>query len=216
MNMIKVWGRATSSNVQVVMWAIAELGLEHERIDWGGAFGGNDDPDYRAMNPMGLVPTMKDGDVVMFESPAILRYLGARYGDERFWPSDPAVRGPLDTWAEWVKTTLAQPLIYNVFWQLIRTPAASRSQAAIDEGVAKLKALTAIVDKRLGEGPYLNGDHLCFADIMLGHVLYRYFTLDFERADRPNLAAYYDRLTKRPAYGTHVMVSYEPLRVPGA
>ena len=216
MKMIKVWGRATSSNVQVVMWAIGELGLEHERLDWGGKFGGNDDPEYRAMNPMGLVPTIKDGDVVMFESPAILRYLGARYGDKNFWPSDPAKRGPLDMWAEWVKTTLAQPLVYQVFWQLIRTTAAERNHAAIADGVAKLKTLTAIVDKRLGEGPYLNGEHLCFADVMLGHVLYRYYTLDFERGNTPNLDAYYARLCERPASRTHAMVSYDSLKVPGA
>lgn len=214
--MIKVWGRANSSNVQVVMWAIGELGLEHERVDWGGKFGGNDDAEYRAMNPMGLVPTIRDGDVVMFESPAILRYLGARYGDANFWPSDPAKRGPLDTWAEWVKTTFAQPLVYSVFWQLIRTTAAERNHALIADGVAKLKTLSAMIDRRLGDGPYLNGEHLCFADIMLGHTLYRYHTLDFERADTPNLAAYYDRLQQRPAYREHVMVSYEALRVPGA
>ncbi|HSF94994.1 MAG TPA: glutathione S-transferase family protein [Thermohalobaculum sp.] len=216
MNMITVWGRATSSNVQVVMWAIAELGLAHERLDWGGKFGGNDDPAYRAMNPNGLVPTIRDGDLVMFESPAILRYLGARYGDENFWPSDPARRGPLDMWAEWVKTTLAPPLVYSVFWQLIRTTAADRNHAAIADGVAKLKSLSRMIGQRLGDGPYLNGEHLCFADIMLGHLLYRYYTLDFERAETPNLDAYYARLQQRPAYRAHAMVSYEPLRVPGA
>jgi len=60
--MITIWGRATSSNVQTAMWAVAELGLEHQRLDWGGSFGGNDDPDYRDMNPNGLIPVMKDGD----------------------------------------------------------------------------------------------------------------------------------------------------------
>jgi glutathione S-transferase len=213
MNMITVWGRATSSNVQVVMWAINELGLEHERIDWGGKFGGNDDPEYREMNPNGLVPTIRDGDLVLWESPAILRYLGARYGDGNFWPSDPGRRARLDMWAEWVKTTLAQPLVYNVFWQLIRTPAAQRNHAALAEGAAKLKTLTAMIDKRLGDGPYLNGEHLCFADIMLGHLLYRYYTLDFERGATPNLDAYYARLKQRPAYRDHAMVSYEGLRV---
>ena len=108
MTMITIWGRNTSSNVQVVMWAVAELGLEHERIDWGGAFGGNDDPEYRAMNPNGVVPTIRDGELVMWESPAILRYLGARYGDEGFWPADPAERARLDMWAEWVKTSFCQ------------------------------------------------------------------------------------------------------------
>ena len=214
--MITIWGRATSSNVQVAMWAVAELGVKHERIDWGGKFGGNDEPFYREMNPMGLVPTMKDGDVVMFESQAILRYLAARYGDEGFWPKDPATRGPLDTWSEWAKTSFAQPLIYSVFWQLIRTPKDKRDHAALADGAAKLKGLSAMVDMRLGAGPFLGGDSLSFADISLGATLYRYYTLDFERGATPNLDAYYARLQERAAFREHVMVSYEGLRAPGA
>ncbi len=210
--MITIWGRNTSSNVQVAMWTIAELGLEFERIDWGGKFGGNDNPDYRTMNPNGLVPTLRDGDLVLWESPAILRYLGARYGGEGFWPADPAERARLDMWAEWVKTSLCPPLIRQVFWQLVRTPAAERNMAAIAEGAARLKALIPMVDARLGDGPFLNGEHLCFADIMLGHTLYRYYTLEFERAATPNLDAYYARLQQRPAYREHAMVSYDSLR----
>ncbi len=213
MTMITIWGRATSSNVQVAMWAIAELGLEHERIDWGGKFGGNDDPEYLAMNPNGLIPTIRDGDLVLWESPAILRYLGASYGGEGFWPSDSAERARLDMWAEWVKTSLCPPLVYQVFWQLVRTPGAERNAAVIAEGAAKLKTLMLRIEARLGDGPFLNGKHLSFADIMLGHVLYRYDTLDFEKVATLNLDAYYQRLQQRPAYREHVMVSYESLRV---
>ena len=62
--MLKVWGRATSSNVQKVMWTAAELGLKVERLDVGGTFGGNDTPEYLAMNPNGLVPTVEhEGEV---------------------------------------------------------------------------------------------------------------------------------------------------------
>jgi glutathione S-transferase len=90
--MITVFGRNTSVNVQAVMWCIAELGLENERLDFGGAFGKTDTPEYRAMNPHGLVPTIKDGDTVVWESAAIIRYLACKYGDERFWPRDPGER----------------------------------------------------------------------------------------------------------------------------
>lgn len=210
--MLTIWGRNTSSNVQIVMWAVAELGLEHRRIDWGGAFGGNNDPEYRKMNPNGLIPTIKDDDHAIWESAAILRYLGARYGDEAFWPKDPAKRATLDMWAEWIKTTFTPPLINQVFWQLVRKRPEDRDQAVIDEGVEDLRRLAPRLDARLGSGPYLNGGELCFADIMIGQTLYRYFTVDFERADTPNLRAYYQRLQERPAYREHVMVSYESLR----
>ena len=211
--MLTIWGRNTSSNVQIAMWAVGELGLAHERIDWGGKFGGNDDPEYRQMNPNGLIPTIRDGDVVVWESAAILRYLAARYGDEAFWPRDPAKRAPLDMWAEWIKTTFVPPLTGQVFWQLVRTPRAERNHAALADGTAKLKTLSSMLDKRLGNGPFLNGGTLCFADVMIGHALYRYFTLEFERADTPNLAAYYARLKERAAYREQVMVSYDSLRV---
>ena len=211
--MITVWGRATSSNVQTVMWALGELGLAHERIDWGGAFGGNDDPEFRAMNPNGLVPVLKDGPTVLWESPVIVRYLGARYGDGQFWPQDPGHRARLDMWAEWVKTSVAPQIIYKVFWQLVRTPAARRDMDAVASAADALKALMSRLDARLAEGDYLGGADICFADIVAGHVLYRYMTLDFDKAATPNLDAYYARLAARPAYARHVMVSYESLRV---
>ena len=70
-----VWGRNTSSNVMKVLWGLGELGLPFERIDVGGAFGKTDTPEYRAMNPTGLVPTLQEGDFTLWESNAILRYL---------------------------------------------------------------------------------------------------------------------------------------------
>ena len=213
MSKLIVHGRATSSNVQTVMWAAAELGLECERLDVGGAYGGNDTPEYRALNPMGLVPTLQDGDVTLFESCAILRYLGARYGDEDFWPSDPATRALLDQWAEWGKGTLTRAIIYDVFWVLVRTAKADRNMEALAANVANLGKLIKILDTRLGNGPFMNGAKFSFADIVVGHVLYRYYTLDFERVEAPNVEAFYKRLTQRPAYVEHVMVDYSSLRV---
>ena len=211
--MITVWGRNTSSNVQTVMWALGELGLEHERIDWGGAFGGNDDPDYRAMNPNGLIPVLRDGDIVLWESPAIVRYLGAKYGDGRFWPTDPGLRARQDMWAEWVKTSVSPELIYKVFWQLVRTASSDRDAAVVASGEKALQTLMPRLDIRLSESAFLGGEDICFADIIAGHVLYRYMTLDFKKPVTPNLDAYYERLATRPAYREHVMVSYESLRV---
>ena len=209
--MLTIWGRATSLNVQSVMWTVAELGLPHRRIDWGGRFGGNDDVDYRAMNPNGLVPTVKDGDVVVWESPAIVRYLGARYGRGTFWPEDPAVRAPLDMWAEWAKSTL-YPQIGRIFGQLVRTRESQRDMREVAGASEALITTLPMLEARIGDGPWLCGQHICFADVMLGHLLYRYMTLDFAKAPTPAIDAWYERLTGRPAYRDHVMVSYESLR----
>lgn len=210
--MIKVWGRKTSSNVQIVMWALAELGLEADRVDVGGAFGGTGTPDYVAMNPNRLVPVLQDGDLTLWESAVIVRYLGATYGSEQFWPTDPARRATVDKWAEWIKTTFGPALLTGVFWPLIGVPPSQRDPAAIAAGVEKLKPLTEMLDARLSESDYLGGEAPCFADIVVGTLLFRYFTLDFERPARPHLEAYYARLAQRPAYAEHVMVSYDSLR----
>ena len=98
--MLKIWGRTTSSNVQKVLWCCAELGLEYERVDLGGPFGGNQDPEYLALNPNGLVPTVKDGDLVMWESNTICRYLCTTHGGERLYPKDPAARTHIERWMD--------------------------------------------------------------------------------------------------------------------
>lgn len=212
--MITVYGRATSGNVQFVMWAAAELGLDVERIDLGGAFGGLDTPEFKAMNPNGLIPVVRVGDTILFESAAIVRYLACAHGDENFWPRDPLARATQDKWAEWIKTTF-QPTFFGGIWgQLVFTAPAKRNPEFIAQSVKKLEGVAKILDERLSDGrPYLGGDNLSFADIIAGTPLYRYFTLEFERTDTPSLLAYYQRLAARPAYAEHVMVSYESLRV---
>jgi glutathione S-transferase len=212
--MITVYGRATSSNVQPVMWMLAELGLRYTRLDYGHVHGGTDTPAFRAMNPMGLVPVIRDVDLVLWESCAILRYLGARYGGAPLWPADPVARAPIDQWAEWAKTTLYTAFTRPIFWARIRTPAADRDEAALALALARFEELLSILEHTLA--PYAAGPDLTLADMVIGPQLYRYFTLPIPRPDRPRLDAYYARLQERPAYREHVMVSWAPLVVEGA
>lgn len=214
--MLTIHGRATSSNVQAVMWLIGEMGLEHKRLDVGGAFGGTQTPEYLAMNPMGQVPVVQDGALSMFESQAILRYLAAQYQAHALWPEDPAARAPIDQWMEWSKVSIAPAVIYKVFWQMVRVSAAERDHARVAEGVTALKTLMAIADAQIARHGWLAGPQMSLADVSFGTQLFRYYEVDFERAELPALRAYYDRLCARPAYAEHVMVSFEPLRVPGA
>ncbi|MBL4727568.1 MAG: glutathione S-transferase N-terminal domain-containing protein, partial [Rhizobiaceae bacterium] len=102
--MIKIWGRKSSSNVQVVLWAAAELGIGYDRIDAGLSYGVVDTPAYLVENPNGTVPMIQDGDdTPLWESSAILRYLANSYGNELMWPADPAARAQVDKWMEWAK-----------------------------------------------------------------------------------------------------------------
>ena len=215
--MIKVWGRKTSSNVQVVMWSIAELGLAHERYDFGHRYGGVDTPEFLAMNPNGTVPVVRDDDgEPLWESSAILRYLANRYGRPPYWPDDIESRTHIDKWAEWSKINFALNFLGPIFSQIVRTPAAKRDPNALEDAVKVLDRYLDIAERQLANGAFLCGDDLTLADIQFGHLLYRYFDLPIERPDRDRLRAYYERLVARPAYREHVMIPYDELRVSGA
>jgi glutathione S-transferase len=203
--MLKVWGRNNSINVQKVMWAVDELGLEHERIDVGGAFGGLDTPAYGRLNPNRRVPTVEDGDVVVWESNACVRYLAARYGAGGLWPEDPGERAQADMWMDWQTTTLL-PDMTVVFWGLIRTPEAERDHAAIEAAARRLGATWRILDEHLATRRFVAGDALTMGDIPVGASCYRYGELSIERPQLPNVEAWYGRLRERAPFREHVMV----------
>jgi glutathione S-transferase len=211
--MLTVWGRRTSSNVQALMWCIGELGLPYVRNDIGHRFGGTDTEEFARLNPNRTVPVLQDGtDPPIWETGAILRYLAGRYGGEDFWPADPQARAQVDKWAEWAKINVAMAFTVPVFWRVVRTPARDRDPEAIGKALASLEAKLSIAEARLHEHSFLAGATFTLADIQFGHVLYRYFDLPLERAELPALARYHARLTERPAYREHVMVSYDELR----
>ncbi len=214
--MLKVWGRNTSVNVQKVMWTIAELGLPHERIDAGGAFGKTDTPEYSAMNPNKLIPTLEDGGFSMFESSAIVRHLVRTYGTGTLWPANEHEAARADQWMEWSTTTLYPDITTSIFLGLIRTPARDRNTAAIETSIQRAGERLAILDRILGQHPYILGDKLTAADIPAGGMMYRYYTLPIARPSWPNVEAWYARLSQRPHYREHVMIDYSSLRVEGA
>ncbi len=133
--MLTIHGRINSINVQKVALACEELGLAYERHDAGGAFGVVGTPEYRAMNPNGLVPVLIDDGLVLWESNAIVRYLAAKHGAGSLWPTDPGVRALSDRWMDWGSFTL-YPKYHQAFWHSVRMPAEKRDQAVIDASVA--------------------------------------------------------------------------------
>ena len=212
--MLTIWGRKTSSNVQALMWCVGELGLDYLRFDVGHRYGGTDSEAFYQPNPNRTVPVLQDGDnPPLWETGAILRYLASRYADDAFWPGDLLARTEVDRWAEWSKQNIALGFTAPVFWRVVRTPAAERDPQAIAAAVKALEQKLAIAETRLAGSRYLVGDTFTLADIQFGHVLYRYFAIDITRHSLPHLAAYYARLTERPAFRQHVMVSYDELKV---
>ena len=197
--MLKVWGRNTSSNVQKVMWAVAELGLEHERFDIGGAFGKNREPAYLAMNPNGLVPTLQDGDFILWESNAIIRYLAREYGDQKLEGADARTRARANQWMDWQLSVLG-PAITPAFWGLIRTPPEKRDTAAIAAAQSKTTEAMKILDAQLGRTDFVAGDAFTMGDIPVGVMTYRYWQLVPERPQLPHLQLWYSALQKRAPF----------------
>ena len=205
--MLTVWGRNNSVNVQKVMWTVAELGLEHERIDVGRQYGGLDTPEFLAMNPNGRIPTIvDDGGTVVWESNAVVRYLASTYGAGSLWPQDAGARARADQWMDWMLTVIA-PLINPVFVALIRTAPEERDAAAIAAAAEGLADAWRVLDGHLAAQPYAAGETLSMADIPIGCACFRYYTLDLEHPDLPHVAAWYARLQERDAFREHVMIA---------
>lgn len=210
--MLKVWGRRNSFNVQKVLWLVGELGLAHEHIPAGGDFGRLDELTFRRMNPHGRVPVIEDDDVVVWESHAILRYLATRYDRGGLWPHEPADRAWIDGWMDWSQTALQPDFLMGVFWGCYRTPEAQRDRQAIGKSIDRCSSHFRLLDRVLATRQFLAGEQFSLADIPAGTALYRYFELDIEHPDVPNVTAWYQRLQARSAYRTHVMVPFHELR----
>jgi glutathione S-transferase len=203
--MLKIWGRTTSSNVQKVLWCCTELGLEYERVDLDGPFGGNQDSEYLALNPNGLVPTVKDGDLVMWESNTICRYLCMTRNGERLYPNDPAARTHVERWMDWQLSSVGLPMGALLFG-LIRTRPENRDHAAVEAARRKALAAWTIADDALAEQDYLAGDELTLAEITLGTLVYRWHAFSIERPHLKNLKAWYERMRQRPGFKAHIEI----------
>jgi len=204
--MLKIWGRADGSNVMKAMWCIGELGLEYERIDWGGPFGGNDDPAYRAKNPMGRLPTLEEDDgFVLWESGAVVRYLCAKHDMGGMCPDDLRRRAEAERWMDWSSLNFAP---FNTVYldHFFRRQESERDPKAIAAATARASEMCAILDAQLADRDYLNGDRLTMADIPAGVLVHRWINwTPAPRPSHPNVEAWYERLAARPAYQEHVI-----------
>lgn len=196
--MLTIWGRINSINVQKVVWMATECGLAFERIDAGGVFGGTKTPDYLAMNPNALVPVIRDGETILWESNAIIRYLAASYGGPALWPDSPAERARADMWIDWGATEL-YPAYAPAFMGLVRTAPEKRDPAAIEAAREKMEQKLVMLEDRLAKAPYLAGERFSIADVSLGVSINRWLNMPVARQPHPAIEAWYGRIRSRPA-----------------
>jgi glutathione S-transferase len=203
MPMLRLLGRKSSSNVRKVLWGLEELQLRYAREDVGGEFGRNRDPEFLALNPNGLVPVLIDGDLVLWESNTILRYLGAKYGEGLLWESDPGKRALIDRWLDW-QLTVVTPSVSLLTMALVFKPPKLLPPEEIENAREKLARALRIVDRELAGKSFLGGERLSLADISVGVVAYRWLALPIEREPLPNLQRWYAGLSARPAFVSSV------------
>jgi len=203
--MIRVLGRKTSSNVQKVLWCLRELRLPFEREDYGGPYGKTQDEAYLRLNPNGKVPTLLDGDVVLWESNTILRYLCNRHGPTALYPAGAAARALVERWMDWQLGTLAAG-----FLPLYRALVRERQPAsALEPMHARSAELFGLLDRAVGTTPFLAGEQLTLAEIALGPFVYRWFALPIDRPHLPGLSAWYGRFETRPAFRDEVAIGLQ-------
>lgn len=201
--MLKILGRASSINVRKVLWTADELGLAYEREEWGLPLRDPNVADFLALNPNGQVPVIRDGDFVLWESHAIMRYLAERHGPSPLLPADMHARAIVEQWLGWQATELNFAWSYAAM-ALVRKAPGYDDPARIEGSLRAWTAKMRLLDARLGEtGAYAAGAAFTLADIALGLSAHRWFGGDFERPDLAHVGAYYDRVRARSAARAH-------------
>jgi len=196
--MLTIWGRISSINVRKVVYTAQELGLPFQRIDAGSQFGIVKTPDYLARNPNALVPLLEDGDVQLWESNVIVRYLCAKHSPGQLYPLELAQRFDAERWMDWQQTTL-NPAGRDAFVQWFRTPAERRDMALIARSTEATEHLWDLLDRHLARSPFLAGERMTMADIPIACEVHRWQGLPQERTTHPNLERWYNTLCARPA-----------------
>ena len=200
--MLKVYGRANSINVRKVLWMLEEVGEKFEREDWGRGFRPTEDPEFRKINPVGVVPVIDDGDFRLRESNTIVRYLAEKHGRADLYPKDlktarhhrsPGWTGPRPTSA-----TACVPCSMALSSRTRRL--STRSKAAPRNGPDRCSVLEAHL---AANGPYVMGKSFTIGDIPVGLVVNRWFSIPFQKPEFKAVSAYYDRLAERPPYRAH-------------
>ena len=203
--MILLYGRTNSTNVWKPLWLLEELGQPYERVDAGMEHGLVDTPAYRALNPMGRIPSLRHDGVELWESNSICRYLCMMVGGDArgLYPEEAGRRASVDRWLDWQLSTLS-PAERDLFWNMVRTPEAKRDMAAVHAAVTASAACWAVIEARLGDGRrFIEGDGFTLADIVLGCFARRWFGPEVQvpgMPEFPKLAEWYARLGERPGF----------------
>jgi glutathione S-transferase len=193
---IKLLGRQTSGNVQKVLFALEEIGVKYTCEDYGRQFNNTATPEYRKLNPNSKVPTLLEGDAVIWESNTILRYLAAVH-KPALTGSTPAERSYAERWMDWLLGALNTPYL-AMFRDAKKEPAERAPDFAAQ--LADLGAQLKILDGHLAGKSYFALDKITIADLALAPIVKRCLEFPVERPDLPDLIRWQKSMEARPAF----------------
>ncbi|ASW00448.1 glutathione S-transferase family protein [Paraburkholderia aromaticivorans] len=201
--MLQILGKTSSINVRKVLWTCAELALPFEQEDWGSGFRSTGAPEFVALNPNAMVPVIKDGDFVLWESNSIIRYLAGRFHGESLYPVDSRERARCDQWIDWQASELNRAWSY-AFMALVRHSPAHQDARQIDLSCENWARQMAVIEGQLEKtGAFIAGDAFSLADIPIALSINRWLETPLRHGDLPAVAAYMARLAAREGYRTY-------------
>lgn len=203
--MLQLLGRTSSINVRKVQWVCDEIGIPYAREDWGTGFRSTREPEFLALNPNALVPVIKDGDFVLWESNTICRYLAGKHGRADLLPAEFKARALVERWMDWMTTELNSANRY-AFSALVRKTPGFNDPAQIAQSIVNWNRQMGILDDQIAAtGAHVAGDAFTLADIPVGLAVHRWLFSPIEREDYPAITDYYERLRARPAFRPHAL-----------
>lgn len=196
---MKLLGFAMSPNVRRAQLTLEELGLPYELVPVDLMSGEHKKPEYLALNPNGRVPTLVDGDFVLWESHAIGEYLASKAPDKKLDGQTPAERAEISKWT-YLNAAHFGPSFARVFAHTIRLPEDKRIASVAKEGRAEATKILGILDGALAGKQWLVGGRITLADLSYAPSLAFAPMLGFDLAKYPNIAAWLGRMKERPAF----------------
>ncbi|HKA88782.1 MAG TPA: glutathione S-transferase family protein [Haliangiales bacterium] len=179
-------------------WMLEEIGAPYELVRLDVARRQNREPAYLALNPLGQVPTLVDGEAAIYETSAICMYLADKFPDKGLAPPPGSLlRGPYYQWCVYGPATI-EPALVLYFEHHARLPEGERVVWIAEKMRARLHDAFAGVARSLGEREFLVGDRFTTADLLLGSVL-GWARISGTLGDFPSLEAYSKRMLARDA-----------------
>lgn len=196
--MRKLYG-ISASRAMRPLWLLEELGLEFEHIPLDYRSTELRSPEYLAINPNGQVPTLIDGELVLWESMAINLYLASRYGRASgLWPDTPQGEGLTYQWSFWVMTEVELALLTLLFHRrLLPEVERDADKAARNEGI--LRRPFGILDAALADRAWLVAERFTLADLNVAAVLAWAKPAKLDLKGWPHLLRWLDACLARPA-----------------